>query len=74
MAYSPIARLDKAPAPRNAPKRQPCINARNLSVEELRRLAWTRQGIAMLAVDEIEDDLVRRIVETLATEMYGPRR
>jgi hypothetical protein len=71
----PLAHIDRAPPSRPAkPKRIPRVSARDHDVASLRRLAWRWQGVALIAVDDLEDELVRAIVTELANRMYGPRR
>ena len=69
----PLSRLDKAPAPRTAPKRLPRLSP-NLDVEELRIMAWRRQGVLVVQVDDVKDELINRILCALGDQLYGPRR
>lgn len=40
----------------------------------LRRKAWQEQGIAMLPVQDISDEWLRRAIESEATRRYGRRK
>lgn len=48
-----------------------------LSDDEKHRMAaaaWHQQGIACIAVDEVEDDFERQVVTNVANGRYGKRR
>ena len=39
----------------------------------MRRAAWRKQGIAVLRVDDVRDDIIRQAVVNEATRLYGQR-
>ena len=46
------------------------------SEEELfamRRAAWRKQGIAVLRIDDVRDEIIRQAVVNEATRLYGQR-
>jgi len=59
--------------PRSAPT--PRSNEEKRHEEaRLARRAWRDRGVVLLRPDELENDWLRRAIESLATELYGPRR
>ena len=47
---------------------------RKQEVAEGSRRAWQERGIAMIAVDDLLDDLERQMVINIANRLYGKRR
>ena len=39
----------------------------------MRRAAWRRQGIVVLRIDDVRDEIIRRAVVDEATRLYGQR-
>ena len=39
----------------------------------MRRAAWRKQGIAVLRIDDVADDIIRQAVVNEATRLYGQR-
>ena len=41
---------------------------------QMAKQAWREKGVVLLRPDDLENDWLRRAIESLATEIYGPRR
>ncbi len=39
----------------------------------MRRAAWRKQGIAVLRIDDVRDEIIRQAVVNEATRLYGQR-
>ena len=39
----------------------------------MRRAAWRKQGIAVLRIDDLRDEIIRQAVVNEATRLYGQR-
>ena len=39
----------------------------------MRRAAWRKQGIAVLRIDDVADEIIRQAVVNEATRLYGQR-
>ena len=39
----------------------------------MRRAAWRKQGIAVLRIDDVRDDIIRQALVNEATRLYGRR-
>ncbi|MDS4011554.1 MAG: hypothetical protein RKK15_09155 [Defluviicoccus sp.] len=39
----------------------------------MRRAAWRKQGIAVLRIDDVRDEIIRQAVVNEATRLYGER-
>ncbi len=39
----------------------------------MRRAAWRKQGIAVLRIDDVRDEIIRQAVVKEATRLYGQR-
>ena len=39
----------------------------------MRRAAWRKQGIAVLRIDDVADEIIRQAVFNEATRLYGQR-
>ena len=39
----------------------------------MRRAAWRKQGIAVLRIDDVRDEIIRQAVVNDATRLYGQR-
>jgi hypothetical protein len=39
----------------------------------MRRAAWRKQGIVVLRIDDVRDEIIRRAVVEEATRLYGQR-
>ena len=39
----------------------------------MRRAAWRKQGIAVLRIDDVRDEIIRQAVVNEATRLYGRR-
>ena len=40
---------------------------------DMRRAAWRKQGIAVLRIDDVRDEIIRQAVVNEATRLYGQR-
>ena len=43
-------------------------------MDEQRRQAWVRFGVAVIKVDDVSDPLYRRVITAVCDERYGERR
>ena len=39
----------------------------------MRRAAWRKQGIVVLRIDDVRDEIIRQAVVNVATRLYGQR-
>lgn len=39
----------------------------------MRRAAWRKQGIIVLRIDDVRDEIIRQVVAAEATRLYGRR-
>jgi hypothetical protein len=60
--------------PRGSRERVPTkLSTTSDDLFRLRRAAWRVQGVVVLNVDAIENDVERQMLVNVATRLYGPR-
>ncbi|MBX3504437.1 MAG: hypothetical protein KF895_03085 [Parvibaculum sp.] len=42
-------------------------------LRSMRTAAWHRLGVLTVRIDEIEDEIERRFLETIGARLFGPR-
>ena len=68
------------PGPKNAPSRMPSsleqLVPKNWNAEELEQLreaAWKNQGVAMLSLQDVDDEFERQFLTNMASKRFGKR-
>jgi hypothetical protein len=51
---------------------QPELSTTNDELHLMRRAAWRQQGVFVVALADVENDIERQVLLNLATRLYGP--
>ena len=54
-------------------RHQPCGSADDAHLRDMAMAAWHQRGVLLVAVDDIENDWLRKMLASMGNEQFGKR-